>query len=233
MTPLLEAQGIRHLYEDGAHSFEALRHVMLAVLPGELVFLLGPSGSGQTTLLQILGGLLSPTEGSVRLADQPLSTLDHDGRARARLAHFGFVFQAYNLFPMLTAVENVAVALDLLGVRGREARARAHELLGEVGLADRADRYPSQLSGGQRQRVAIARALANDPQLILADEPTAALDSASGAAVMALFRGMAARGRGVLIVTHDNRILHHGDRIITMADGRIVETRSRDRGTTP
>jgi putative ABC transport system ATP-binding protein len=227
MGPILAARGIRHVYGEGATAFEALRDVELEIRRGEVVLLLGPSGSGKTTLLQILGGLLRPTEGTLTLAGQTLTGLDLEALGRVRLAHFGFVFQAYNLFPTLTAAENVAVALDLVGIRGAAARVRARELLASVGLADRADRFPSQLSGGQKQRVAIARALAADPQVILADEPTAALDSQSGAKVISLFRELANQGRAVVIVTHDNRILHHGDRIVKMEDGRIIDRNAK------
>lgn len=222
MTPILQAESIRHVYGNGPTSFEALRGVSVEINRGELVLLLGPSGSGKTTLLQVLGGLLRPTEGTLRLEGQSLAGLDLESLARIRLSHFGFVFQAYNLFPTLSAAENVEVALDLVGIRGAVARKRSRELLAQVGLADKTESHPAKMSGGQKQRVAIARALAADPAVILADEPTAALDSHSGANVVALLRGLADAGRAVVIVTHDNRILHAGDRIIEMEDGRIV-----------
>ncbi|HWB79178.1 MAG TPA: ABC transporter ATP-binding protein [Nannocystaceae bacterium] len=222
MSAILEAESIRHVYGQGATAFEALRGVSLEIRRGEVVLLLGPSGSGKTTLLQVLGGLLRPTEGALRLDGRTISGLDLDELAKLRLAHFGFVFQAYNLFPTLTAAQNVEVALDLVGLRGRAAKQRARELLDDVGLGDRVGSYPAQLSGGQKQRVAIARALAPDPAVILADEPTAALDSTSGAKVIALFRRLADQGRAVVIVTHDNRILGAGDRIVKMEDGMMV-----------
>ncbi|HEY6876387.1 MAG TPA: ABC transporter ATP-binding protein [Polyangiales bacterium] len=222
MTALLEAANIRHVYGEGQTAFEALRDVSLTIARGEVVLLLGPSGSGKTTLLQVLGGLLRPTSGSLTLAGHAMSGLDQQQLARLRLGRVGFVFQSYNLFPTLTARENVGVALDLAGQRGRAAVEKARALLNEVGLLQHADRYPSELSGGQQQRVAIARALAADPQLILADEPTAALDSQAGANVVALFRKLADQGRAVVIVTHDVRILDRADRIIRMADGRVV-----------
>jgi putative ABC transport system ATP-binding protein len=217
----LQGAGIHHVYGKGPTAFKALHDVSIELHRGEVLLLLGPSGSGKTTLLQIIGGLLRPTHGTLRLNDNELSGLDREALARIRLANFGFVFQACNLFPMLTAAENVAVALDLAGVRGQLASERAQALLAEVGLGEHAARYPAQLSGGQKQRVAIARALAADPQVVLADEPTAALDSHSGATVVALFRRLAAQGRAVVIVTHDTRILQHGDRIVRMADGRL------------
>lgn len=222
MSAILSGAELRHVYGTGPTAFEALRGVSVEVSRGEVVLLLGPSGSGKTTLLQILGGLLRPTGGTLTLAGQALTGLDLDALSRLRLQHSGFVFQAYNLFPTLTAAENVAVALDLIGQRGAPAKRRARDLLGEVGLADRADHYPAQLSGGQRQRVAIARALAADPAVVLADEPTAALDSHSGAKVIGLFRRLADQGRAVVIVTHDNRILKSGDRIVKMEDGLVV-----------
>jgi putative ABC transport system ATP-binding protein len=221
---ILRAESITHVYGKGEVAFRALDDVSIDVRRGEVLLLMGPSGSGKTTLLQILGGLLQPTRGRLVLRDREIGALHAEERGRLRLAHFGFIFQAYNLFPTLTAAENVAVALDLRGVAGRAARERARELLDSVGLAQRADAYPAQLSGGQKQRVAIARALAADPEIVLADEPTAALDSTSGARVVELLAELADRQRrAVVIVTHDPRILGAGDRIVTLEDGRIVD----------
>jgi putative ABC transport system ATP-binding protein len=222
--PILRADAISHVYGTGDTAFRALADVSVDVHRGEVLLLMGPSGSGKTTLLQILGCLLRPSEGRVWLGERDLSGAGTEELGRLRLRHFGFVFQAYNLFPTLTAAENVAVALDL---RGRAQAERARELLDSVGLAGRANAFPAQLSGGQKQRVAIARALAADPDIVLADEPTAALDSTSGARVMELFRELADRqGRAVVIVTHDPRILSAGDRIVTLEDGAVV---SRER----
>jgi putative ABC transport system ATP-binding protein len=220
---ILRACSIVHDYGSGETTFRALKGVSLEVRRGELLLLMGPSGSGKTTLLQVLGGLLQPTAGELWLRERDLARAGADERGRLRRRHFGFVFQAYNLFPTLTATENVAVALDLQGLGKRAATARARELLVSVGLEGRLDAYPAQLSGGQKQRVAIARALAVDPDVVLADEPTAALDSTSGARVVELFRELAdQQGRAVVVVTHDPRILSAGDRIITLEDGRVV-----------
>ena len=220
---ILRARSIVHDYGSGETTFRALKDVSLEVRRGELLLLMGPSGSGKTTLLQVLGCLLQPTAGELWFRGRDLERAGADERGKLRLKHFGFVFQAYNLFPTLTATENVAVALDLHGLGRRAATARARELLVSVGLDGRLDAYPAQLSGGQKQRVAIARALAADPDVVLADEPTAALDSTSGARVVELLRALADReGRAVVIVTHDPRILSAGDRIITLDDGRVV-----------
>jgi putative ABC transport system ATP-binding protein len=188
---------------------------------------MGPSGSGKTTLLHILGCLLRPTRGVVVLHGKPAQSLSEDELGALRLRHLGFIFQAYNLFPVLTATENVMVALDLLGVAMRAARDRARELLTLVGLGHRLDAYPSQLSSGQKQRVAIARALAGDPEILMADEPTAALDAENGLKAMDLFRMLAHdQERAVVIVTHDPRIVHLADRIVHLEDGSIVATPS-------
>lgn len=219
----MQVRGIRHVYGSGSTAFAALHGVDLTVRHGEVLLLMGPSGSGKTTLVQIVGGLLRPTAGQVLLGGQDIATLQESARAPLRLAHFGFIFQGYSLFPMLTAVENVVVALDLMGVPLARARTQARDLLTSVGLGQRLDAFPSQLSGGQRQRVAIARALAGNPAILLADEPTAALDAHSGHNVMELFRDLAhTQGRAVVIVTHDPRILPLADRIVRIEDGRIA-----------
>lgn len=218
----IAAHAITHVFGEGANTFTALKGVDFRAQHGEIVLIMGPSGSGKTTLVQIIGGLLTPTGGQVLFGGQDVARLDLEARGRLRLKHFGFVFQAYNLFPTLTARENVMVALDLLGQPRHMARNRAGELLDSVGLGDRLDSYPAQLSGGQKQRVAIARALANDPDILIADEPTAALDAVSGQRAMELFRTLSRdHGRAVIIVTHDPRILPLGDRIVFIEDGRI------------
>jgi len=221
--PVIIASGITHTFGSGPTAFTALRGLDLDIHAAEVLLLMGPSGSGKTTLLHILGCLLRPTEGTVLLHGRPTGSLSEDERGGLRLRHFGFIFQAYNLFPVLTATENVMVALDLMGVPPRLARGRARELLTQVGLSHRLDAYPGELSSGQKQRVAIARALAGDAEILMADEPTAALDAENGLKAMELFRMLAReQQRAVVIVTHDPRILHLADRIVALEDGRIT-----------
>ena len=219
----IAVRGVEKTFEEGAAAVRALDGVDLEVQSGEVMLLMGPSGSGKTTLLSIMGCILRPSAGSVRIHGREITTLGERELPRVRLEHIGFVFQGFNLFPTLTALENVELSLDLRGIRGREAGRRAQELLELVGLREKLDAYPADLSGGQKQRVAIARALAGDPQIILADEPTAALDSVSGRTVIELLRTLAhERGRAVVLVTHDNRILEYADRIVHIEDGRII-----------
>ena len=210
-------------YAEGATGVTALRGVDLDVYPGELVLLMGPSGSGKTTLLSIMGCILTATSGSIMVASREVSALDEKALPSVRLEHIGFVFQGFSLFPTLTAGENVELMLDLKGIRGREAKGRAAKLLDQVGLASKYDSFPANLSGGQKQRVAIARALAGDPKIILADEPTAALDSHTGRKVMEMMRDLAhEKGRAVVIVTHDSRMHDLADRTIHIEDGLIA-----------
>ncbi len=202
----------------------ALDNVDLDVRRGELTLLMGPSGSGKTTLLSIMGCILRPSGGTISVLGRDVTGLSERELPRVRLDHVGFVFQGFNLFPALTAAGNVALALDLKGVPRREAFGRAAMLLDQVGLGAKRDAYPADLSGGQKQRVAIARAIAGDPPIVLADEPTAALDTHSGHAVMQLLTRLAhERDRAVVIVTHDSRMLGYADRIVNIEDGRIVE----------
>ena len=211
-------------YAQGEAAMRALDGVALDVHRGELVLLMGPSGSGKTTLLSIMGCILRPTSGSVRVLGREVAALPERDLPRVRLDHIGFVFQGFNLFPTLTAQANVALALDLKGVARREAMRRAGALLEQVGLGARLDAYPADLSGGQKQRVAIARAIAGEPSIVLADEPTAALDTHRGHTVMDLLRSLAhERDRSVVIVSHDNRMLGYADRIVHLEDGRIAE----------
>ncbi|MDX2214682.1 MAG: ABC transporter ATP-binding protein [Oculatellaceae cyanobacterium bins.114] len=214
------AKHVEMVFQSGNQKFQALSDINLEVNAGDIQLLMGPSGSGKTTLLSILGGILTPTTGSVRLLGQEITTLSRTQLAKFRLQHIGFIFQGFNLFPALTAIENVEVALTMKGMRDRVAHLEAANLLEQVGLADKAKNLPSELSGGQKQRVAIARALAGSPALIMADEQTAALDSHSGHAVIDLLRRLAKEGgHTVLMVTHDPRIIDVADRVTHLEDG--------------
>jgi putative ABC transport system ATP-binding protein len=223
--PAVEARGLTKVYGRGDTEVVALRDVSLEVRPGEVVALLGPSGAGKSTLLTALGLVNPPTRGRISIGGRPVLDGEQalaDLRAFRR-RHLGFVFQKANLIPFLTALENVQVALEINDAPPRPARKRALELLDYLGVADRARHRPDELSGGQQQRVAVARALANQPSLILADEPTAALDSRRGRQVMELFARVAhERGAGVIVVTHDHRALDVFDRTLEMEDGRIT-----------
>jgi putative ABC transport system ATP-binding protein len=208
----------------------ALKGVSLTLVPGELTLLMGPSGSGKTTLLSILGCILSPTSGMLNVAGHSTEGLNAEGLADLRRKHVGFVFQGYNLFPTMTASENVMLALDVRAAPVVDPPAHAVEALSAVGLAHRAKAFPAKLSGGEKQRVAIARALAGRPAVILADEPTAALDAENGRAVMALLSEVAKDpNRAVLAVTHDHRTLAYADRIVRIEDGYIVSEEYPDR----
>ncbi|WP_068817481.1 ABC transporter ATP-binding protein [Phormidesmis priestleyi] len=214
------ARGIEMIYQSGAERFRALKNIDLDVKRGDIQLLMGPSGSGKTTLLSILAGILTPTAGSVSLLGEEIFKLSGSKLAHFRLQNIGFIFQGFNLFPALTAIENVEVALNLKGIRKGAARQQALGLLDQVGLSQQAKRHPQDLSGGQKQRVAIARALAGNPRLIMADEPTAALDSHNGHAVIELLRNLAKeKGRTVLIVTHDPRIIDVADSVAYLEDG--------------
>jgi putative ABC transport system ATP-binding protein len=228
---VIAVRGVSKTYAQGAAAMRALDAVDLDVRAGELMLLMGPSGSGKTTLLSIMGCILRPSGGTLRILGRDVAALGERDLPRIRLDHIGFVFQGFNLFPTLTAAQNVALALDLKGVPKREARGRAVELLERVGLGAKTDEYPADLSGGQKQRVAIARAIAGDPPIVLADEPTAALDTHSGHAVMELLQSLAHdRLRAVVVVTHDSRMLGYADRTVQIEDGRIVsDTKSGER----
>ena len=219
------ATGVEMVYRSGSQVYPVLRGVDLTIQQGDVHLLMGPSGSGKTTLLSILAGILTPTAGSVKLLGEEITKMSREQLAHFRLQNIGFIFQGFNLFPALTASENVEVALKVKGVRGASNRRRmAHELLTQVKLDDRINHLPRDLSGGQKQRVAIARALADDPQIIMADEPTAALDSHSGHAVIELLRQLAKQSdRTVLIVTHDPRLIDVADRVATLEDGLLQE----------
>jgi putative ABC transport system ATP-binding protein len=224
---VITARELSKVYGEGATELRALSRVDLDIYSGELTLLMGPSGSGKTTLLSILGCILRSTGGRLELLGEVVSALPEKELPRIRRHAIGFVFQGFNLFPTLTATENIALALDLRGIGGRDAKRRAQALLEEVGLEDRRDAFPAELSGGQKQRVAIARALAGDPPILLADEPTAALDSTSGRTVIELLQRLARQhGRAVVMVTHDPRVLSYGDRILVLEDGRLLSEQS-------
>ena len=229
---VLAAQGLRRAFGAGPAAVEAVRGVDMRLAPGERLLVMGPSGSGKTTLLSMLGGLLSPSEGRVLLAGDDVYAHDEHARAALRRERLGFVFQSFNLLSALSARENVEVPLRLTGRSSREAGERAGELLDRLGLAGRAEHRPRDLSGGEKQRVAIARALANRPDVILADEPTANLDSETGLGVaQILCRLGCEEGKGVLIVSHDERLLDIASRVVWLEDGRVGERRARDAGT--
>ncbi len=221
---LVQTEDLTKIYGKGETAVVALDHVHLSVEKGEFVAVMGPSGCGKSTLLHLIGGLDRPTEGRVLLDGQDLNRLSDDALTALRRRRIGFVFQFFNLIPVLTALENVALPLLLDGVRPQEVRRRATEWLSRLGLGDRLHYRPDQLSGGQQQRVAIARALVAEPDLILADEPTGNLDSRAGDEIAALLRRIASDwGRTVLLVSHDPRIAAHADRILFLKDGRIVD----------
>jgi putative ABC transport system ATP-binding protein len=221
--PLVEAVNVAKNLGSGAARVAALRGVSLTLNGGELTLLKGPSGSGKTTLLSILGCMLTPTEGTVRVCGHSTDGAGPEDLALLRRKHVGFVFQSFHLFPTLSATDNVRLALDVRGEPSRPARARSREALARVGLAHKAKVFPRELSGGEQQRVAIARAIVGAPSIILADEPTAALDGENGQAIMTILAEIAReRGHAVLIVTHDPRILPFADRVVHIEDGRIV-----------
>ena len=225
---MLEATDIRKVLGDDAGRLEVLKGINLSLGGGELTLLMGPSGSGKTTLLSVLGCMLTPTSGAVQIRGRSTTGLGSEELAKLRRENVGFVFQSYHLFPTLTAAENVRMALDVRGVRSALARAKAEQALATVGLSHKAKSFPRALSGGEQQRVAIARAIVGDPSLVLADEPTAALDSENGQAIMTLLADIAKDPkRALFIVTHDPRIMPFADRILRIEDGRIVSDQRR------
>jgi putative ABC transport system ATP-binding protein len=221
--PVLMVQDVRKVYQMGDSEVHALKGVSLAVRQGELVAIMGTSGSGKSTLLQIVGCLDRPTHGAVYIDGQDVSTMPDIEIARVRNRKLGFIFQAFNLMPHETASHNVEVPLQYAGVSRKDRRRMAVEALTAVGLGDRVDHKPAELSGGQRQRVAIARAIVNQPLVILADEPTGALDVKSGLDVMDILQGLNNQGRTIVMVTHDPNIAQHAQRIIKISDGLVVE----------
>jgi len=224
---LVEGRDLHRAYVLGQARVPAVRGVSISIAPGEFVALQGPSGSGKTTLLNLLGLLDSPDSGQVVVDAKEADTLTEDERSDLRRDRFGFVFQTFNLIPVLTAEENVGYPLALKGVEGNARRDRARELLASVGLPDKAEVRPDLLSGGQRQRVAIARALANDPAIVFADEPTANLDSHTADEILELMRGInASRGVSFLFATHDPNVVRRARRVVTLHDGMIESDRA-------
>ncbi|MBI4576337.1 MAG: ABC transporter ATP-binding protein [Planctomycetes bacterium] len=229
MEPLVQVRGLDKTYRQGRVEVRAVRGVSLEVRPGEVVLVMGPSGSGKTTLVSMIGCLLRPTAGSIRIGGQEVAGLGEAQLPAVRRRWIGFVFQTFNLFTSLTARENVEVAFNLRGVTGPEAARRSAEILAQVGLAGRAEFPSADLSGGEKQRVSIARALAGDPPLLLADEPTANLDAATGRAVVSRMTSLAReKGKAVVLVTHDPRVTEFADRVLTMEDGALVAGPARE-----
>ena len=223
MQPVLELRDVTKIHPSPAGEVRALRDVDLSVHPGELVAVMGPSGSGKSTLLNMAGGLDCPTSGDVVIDGASIVGIDQKQMAALRRRSVGFVFQDLNLVPALTAAENAALPLELDGMSTREARHAGIAALTSVGLAELADRYPEEMSGGQQQRVAIARSLVGERRLVLADEPTGALDSVTGEEVLMVLRGRCDAGAAVLLVTHDSRHAAWADRIVTLRDGAVVD----------
>ncbi len=219
----LELRNVSKTYGHAAAEVHALRDVSLSVGPGMMVAVMGPSGSGKSTLLTIAGSLEEPTDGEVVIGGRPLSRMSRNQRARLRRRSVGYVFQDFNLLPGLTAVENVALPLELDGVPARQARAAGLAGLDGLGLGGQAERFPDELSGGERQRVAIARAVVGDRRLLLADEPSGALDSVNGEAVMRLIHQACKRGVAAIVVTHDAQLASWADRVVFIRDGQLVD----------
>jgi putative ABC transport system ATP-binding protein len=222
--PVIQARNLEKTYQDNGIAVHAVNHVDLDIESGEFSAIVGPSGSGKTTFLNLISGLDTPTGGNVRLAGEPLSSMTGRQLSDFRRDHVGFIFQAYNLIPVLTVSENVEYIMLLQNVPKEERRQRVHAMLEEVGLSGMENRLPSKLSGGQQQRVAIARAMVSRPSLILADEPTANLDSKTGAELLDMMRELNQRtGMTFLFSTHDPMIMERAERVITLTDGRITD----------
>jgi putative ABC transport system ATP-binding protein len=223
VTPVLELRQVSKVYGEGAGEVHALREVDLSVEAGELVAVMGPSGSGKSSLLTIAGSLEDATSGEVLVEGRVVAGMGRKARAALRRRSIGFVFQDFNLLPGLSAVENVSLPLELDGTSARAAQQQARSALDELGLGERAGHFPDQLSGGERQRAAIARAIIGDRQLLLADEPSGALDSTNGEAVMRLILSACKRGLAAVVVTHDAQLASWADRVVFLRDGRLVD----------
>jgi putative ABC transport system ATP-binding protein len=221
-VPVIELRGVTRIYSTGRLEVAALRGVDLDVWPGDFLAIVGPSGSGKSTMMNIIGCLDRPTSGSYRLGGTPVEQLSDDDLARVRGRAIGFVFQSFNLLPRTSALENVATPLLYQGISRRERNARAQAALERLGLGDRLEHEPSELSGGQQQRVAIARALVTEPALILADEPTGNLDSASGADVINILHELNAMGTTIVLITHDADVADHALRQVHVLDGLLI-----------
>ncbi|HVP13587.1 MAG TPA: ABC transporter ATP-binding protein [Phycisphaerae bacterium] len=225
--PILVVRNLTRVFGEGSTRVLAVNHIDLSVQRGEFVLIMGPSGSGKTTLLTMIAGLLRPTEGTVEIAGREITAMSHSELTNVRRHSVGFVFQTFNLLESLSVSENVEVALNLAGASGRAARATAERILGELGMGRRLNFKPNALSAGEKQRVCIARALANDPELVLADEPTANLDSVNGREVLELLSGIAReKGRTVVVVSHDERISAFADRVLWLEDGSFKDRAS-------
>jgi putative ABC transport system ATP-binding protein len=221
---VLAVRDVTKVFDEGRRRVHVLRGISMEVAAGEVVALEGPSGSGKTTLLSIMGCILTPSSGALEVAGRPVRASDEAALREVRRQSIGFVFQQYNLFPALSALENVEYSLNVRGMRGRAAHDEAKRVLSRVGLGDRLGFLPRDLSGGQKQRVAIARALAGSPPVLLADEPTANLDTTVGRQILDLFQELAkSEGRGVLVVTHDPKVRRIADRVVGIRDGRLVD----------
>jgi putative ABC transport system ATP-binding protein len=228
VSEVIRTEGLTKEYALGGEVVRALRGVNLSVQKNEYIAIMGPSGSGKSTLMNMIGCLDTPTAGQYWLDGQPVANLNDDQLARVRNQEIGFVFQTFNLLPRATALHNVELPLIYAGMPGKERRAAAERMLDRVGLKDRMQHRPAELSGGQRQRVAVARALINNPSILLADEPTGNLDSATGEEIMALFEELHASGQTIVLVTHEHDIALHAHRVVTLRDGVISSDVLRD-----
>ena len=233
MDEVLQVRGLRRSFESEGAPMRALRGVDLSLQRGEFVAVMGPSGCGKSTLLNLVAGLDAPSGGEVVVAGDSLADRDEDALALMRRAHVGLVFQFFNLLEGMTALENATLAAAIAGASRAAAERRARDLLDLLGLSEKANEYPAALSGGERQRLAIARALANEPTLLLADEPTGALDSEGGAEILELFRRLHAGGQTILMVTHDPKVAAGAQRVVQMRDGRITSAGMPSAGVAP